>query len=257
MGGSRKKLTGLALLLGGTSIIGTALMAGPAAAATNCSSSYCIQSTAGDGQTVAPGTSYAPLQVAITQNGESLSGDVTFAISGVNTANASFAGGGTDAESTSGSGVASTTKALTPTTPGEVQVSATFTDADVDTKPVVMFTLFACGSSTPQEVAGLVQTIPCSSPTTPPDVSRNLPAPGTCDGPAIACDPQTTTAPTVTVAPVVLPETTPTTTGAVLASAGLASTGADTAPLTAAGAGLIALGLLALFGSTVRRRARG
>ena len=101
---------------------------------------------------------------------------------------------------------------------------------------------------------------PTSSPPTSQeeDAVINFPClpPGYCLGPPVACNPQPTTTeapttavpPTTVVVPVVQHETdpTPTTTGAAVGAAELATTGRDTSRLVWAGFALIGVGALAV-----------
>jgi hypothetical protein len=106
-------------------------------------------------------------------------------------------------------------------------------------------------SSIPLQDAQIIG-VQCS----PPGPTTNYPAPGTCDGPPIACDPQPTTTTTApAVVPAVLPEVAPPTTPAPkVLGAQLASTGANTRILAWVAPALIAFGALAVGVGGRRRR---
>jgi len=110
------------------------------------------------------------------------------------------------------------------------------------------------GSVATSGPAGAITTNPCGA--VPPLPTRNLPGPGQCVGPAIACDPQpTTTTAAPTVVPAVLPEAAPPTTGAPkVLGAQLASTGANTRILEWVAPALIIFGALAVSLGSRRRR---
>jgi hypothetical protein len=253
------RVSAAAMIVAGVALttLGAFVGAGPAAALPSpCSSFstyYCTQIVSGNGQTTTTGTAFAqPLEIQIGFDGVFANGEtVTFKIDAASVA-AHFGSSGSSTTATSdSSGYASTTVALTPTSPGTVIVDAYWYDGDTLAGTVV-FRLTACGPAVTtttfaQPTAAIAAaTNPCA-PAVPPVV---IVIPTTTTSTTAAPTTTTTAAPATTttvVVPVVQPESAPPSTSAPAVSAEtLPATGARTLRLVWAGLALIAVGLLAV-----------